>query len=265
MRRALLLAALLSVLPLPSVVLAQANAIPEAPHILVYGSAVGRAVPDRFEVTVLVEYVDPSADVARKQAAALFDAVLEGMRGAGAPDRGIEATHLEIGTQHRFNESTRRQEYEGIRVSRKLTARFDSTEKLSRFLAGLDTSQHVQVERTGTSLSTEPQLRAELRRKAIEDSVAKARLLAEAYGVALGPLYSVSDVAPEFSYGVHEGQWQSLYHWSRDGGGKYALDRITVTGSRLEPSRFESFAAGELSIEERLYAVFRLGDAVPAD
>ena len=112
-----------------------------------------------------------------------------------------------------------------------------------------------------TELANEAELRKALREKAIESSREKAETIAKAYGAKLGGLYSVSDVAPQFQYGIREGSWPSTYQWSRlqenDG---YTLDRIEVTGSRMKRSDVESFQTGYVTFTDKIYAVFLLAD-----
>lgn len=243
---------------------AQVNAIPDQRHILVYGTATARATPDRFQVTVTVQHIDPSADAARERVSALFDQILASYRKAGVLQETLDASTLEIAPEQRWNEQTRRQVFDGIRVSRTLTGAFDDPERLSRFLALLETSETVQVAGVRTQVSTEQELRAALRREAIRSSKERAAGLASAYGTTLGPLYSASTVAPEFSYGVHEGDWHYDYDWRRTGD-RYTLDRIEVSGSRIDGkgAQLERFVAGQVEMEERLYAVFLLGEPAP--
>lgn len=243
---------------------AQVNAIPAERHILVYGTATARATPDRFQVTVTVRHTDPSADAARERVSTLFDQVLESYRKAGVLQDTLDASTLEIAPEERWDDQTRRQVFEGIRVSRTLSGTFDDPERLSRFLALIETSETVQVAGVRTQISTEQQLRAALRREAIRSSKERAAGLASAYGTTLGPLYSASTVAPQFSYGVHEGDW--YFDWRRQGD-RYTLDRIEVTGSRIDikGAQLERFVAGQVEMEERLYAVFLLGEPTPGD
>lgn len=49
----------------PCVALAQANALPAAPHLLVKGHAQGRYVPDRFTIHLTVDVVNKAPAIAR--------------------------------------------------------------------------------------------------------------------------------------------------------------------------------------------------------
>lgn len=237
--------------------LAQVNALPPDRHILVYGEAQAQAVPDRFRITVSLESKDMDVDVARRAVEANLRAVLALLADAGVPAEEVTATSLSIRPANRYDSTTREHVYEGMAVSRKVHARFLSTDALRDFLAALETSEAVQVSGVETELSTEAALMRALRQKAIDDTRAKAKVIADAYGVRLLGLYSVSDVPPEFDYGIQEGDWPVTYRWDGEGS---SLDRIMVTGSRLSDADVESFQAGTITIGDKIYAVFLIGD-----
>ena len=240
---------------------AQMHALPPARHVLVYGDAVARAVPDRFRIGITIEKTDANAGKARTEVEALFTAVLKELDAAGAPSEGITATSLTIEPREEWNTELRKSIYEGIAVSRTIDALFDSQEKLARFLGKLETSDAVQVSGVETEFSREDDMRRLLRAKTIESTKAKASAIAAAYGVRLGVLYSVSDVAPQFDYGVQEGDWPEVYRWRGDPDDDSAtLDRIEVTGSKISRQDIESFRTGQVEIDDRIYAVFLLAD-----
>lgn len=240
--------------------LAQVNALPPTRHILVYGDAQARAIPDRFKLTVDFEVLDPQADVARRKVEAHVTDTLAKLEDAGVPANEIVATSLEIEPRERFDDDADEQVFLGIAVSRKLTAKFRDQQKLESFLGRMETSREVTVSGVTTELSDEPELRAKLREKAIASSREKAEGIALAYGARLGAVYSVSDVAPQFSYGIREGSWPSMYQWNRSEGDATSLDRIEVTGSRIDKSTIESFRTGYVNYDAKIYAVFLLAD-----
>ena len=236
---------------------AQVNALPPTRHILVYGQAQARAIPDRFKIDISLEVVDPQADVARRKVEAHVRDILAELDAAGVATNEIVATSLEIEPRKRYDQQLRDHVYEGIAVSRKISARFPDHARLEDFLKRLETSAEVQVSGVTTELGQEQELNRQLRQKAIESTRAKAQVIARAYGVELAGLYSVSDVAPTFEYGIHEGDWPSMYRWN---GESTTLDRIQVTGSRLSDADMESFRTGYVTFEDRIYAVFLIAE-----
>lgn len=259
------LAVLLLLLAISGVAFAQVNALPPTRHILVYGDAQARAVPDRFRITVNFSALDMDAGAARRRVEDSLADVVARLRKAGVVEGGIVATALAIEPEQRYEDVGRRQVFAGTRVRRSLTARFDRKANLEAFLDGLQTSQELSVSDVETELAAEPALREALRTKSIESSRRKAETMAQAYGARLGALYSVSDVAPQFEYGVREGDWPALYEWMPNAQGG-DLDRVTVTGSRVGPGhgaggvRGTSLEAGYVTFSDRIYAVFLLAD-----
>lgn len=235
---------------------AQVNALPSDRHILVYGDAEARAIPDRFKIKVSFDVVDPSADVARRKVEANLGRVLDAIKAAGVPDGEIVATSMEIEPRERYDSKLEDHVFEGIGVSRELTARFSDIDALEKFIAGLETSKEVQVSGIETELQDEQALHRALRAKSIASARLKAEGMARDFGVRLAGLYSVSDVAPQFQYGVREGSWPSTYLWTEDGESG-TLDSIMVTGSRLKRVALQT---GYVTYSDKIYAVFLIAD-----
>ena len=250
----LALLSLLLVMSAPAV--AQVNALPPTRHILVYGDAEARAIPDRFKITIGFKALDLDAGVARVRVEKNLAAVVSRLRAAGVDDREIVATSMSIRPRSHYSDDRDEQVFDGTEVERSLTARFDNKEALEKFLGALKTSTELTVSGVDTALSDEVVLRNALRTKAIDSSREKAETIARAYGARLGGLYSVSDVAPQFQYGIREGAWQSSYLWSNN-----QLDRVQVTGSRREPAPSPvALQTGYVTFTDKIYAVFLLAD-----
>jgi hypothetical protein len=238
-------------------VFAQVNALPPTRHVLVYGEAEARAIPDRFKISISFQSVDADASAARIRVERNMRDVLSKLKASGVAENEIVATSLQIGSSERYDEKTRQDVFVGTEVERTLTARFPELAALKAFLANLKTSREMNVSSVDTELSDEAALRVALRQKSIVSSREKAETIARAYGAKLGPLYSVSDVAPQFQYGIRAGNWPALHEWDSFGG---TLDRIEVTGSRVRNSNIESFETGFVTFKDTVYAVFLLAD-----
>lgn len=255
--------ALLVLLAASGAAFAQVNALPPTRHILVYGDAQARAIPDRFRITVNFSALDHDAGAARERVEAGVASVIARLRREGVPDGEIVATSLSVEPESRYDNAQRTQQFAGTRVRRSLTARFARKQALEGFLSGLQTSEELTISDIDTELSSLPQLQDALRARAIESTREKADAIARSYGARLGGLYSVSDVAPQFEYGIREGSWPSLHEWNA---ANESLDRVTVTGARVrgatrapsEPGA--ALQAGYVSFSDRIYAVFLLAD-----
>lgn len=240
---------------------AQVNALPPTRHILVYGDAQARAIPDRFKIALNFEAIDLSPDIARKRVEGNVQSVLKKLDAARVSPGEIVATSLRVEPRQRYDSEKREQVFVGTAVTRTMSARFNKQSDLQRFLSSLQTSEELQISAVTTELSEEKELRAALRQKSIESSREKAEIIAKAYGARLAGIYSVSDVAPNFQYGIQEGKWPASYEWRiADGYSSPSLDRITVTGSRLSAPVGESLQTGYVNFDDKIYAVFLLAD-----
>lgn len=253
-------AALVMLSLLPTLGLAQVNALPPTRHVLVYGEAEARAIPDRFRISLQFEAVDPDADAARSRVEKNVREVLAQLKTSGVRENEIVATSIQVGSRERYDETLREPVFLGTEVKRSLTAAFSSVRALQTFLGGLETSKELKVSSVDTALADEQALRKALRGKSIESSREKAEVIARAYGATLGKLYSVSDVAPQFEYGIRAGSWSS-YQWGQPRASDvYSLDKVQVTGTRITGADLESFETGFVTFQDRIYAVFLLAD-----
>ena len=103
--------------------------------------------------------------------------------------------------------------------------------------------------------SGEAALRRELKGEAAAQTRQSAQGLAKAYGTRLRGLYSISDVAPNFAYGIQAGSWPSsgdLVTPPSPPAPEAPMNSIETTGSRLP----ESVEAGPITYTENVYAIF---------
>lgn len=244
---------------------AQVNALPSLPHLLVKGEASRDVVPDRFTVSITLSALDMQPEVARERVQANLGALLTTLKAGGAIAESIDASTFSVAPEHAYEDETR--VYKGIRATRELRVTFAEAEATRAFLASLPAGEAVQLAGIAPTYSDEANLRGELKTEAMRQTRETAELLARSYGTRLGSLYSVSDVAPSFAYGIQAGRWPQTRR-GRSGSpapeaapvvfdDPYAPNRVEVTGSRITP---ESLAVGTITIAENLYAIFLLAD-----
>lgn len=159
--------------------IAQVNALPPTRHILVYGDAQARAIPDRFKISINFEAVNISPDVARRSVETNVNSILSQLKAVGVPEREIVATSVQISSRRRYDQKLQEEIFVGTAVTRSLTARFSSQSDLEKFLAGVKTTQELSISNVTTELSSEPELRKALREKAILSSREKAEVIAQ--------------------------------------------------------------------------------------
>ncbi len=238
-------------LALPSLALAQINSLPSQPHLLVRGKAEREVLPDRFKITVALEQTDAAPDTARTRVQADAATVLGLFKANGALADSVDASSLSIEPKTRYVDD--REVFDGTQVSRTLSATFTKLADVRALLGGLKTSEHLQVSGIAPSYSDETRVRGELKRQAVEQTRSNAQQLASAYGVHLGGLYTISEVAPNFAYGIQAGSWGD---GDRARGSSQELDAVSVTGAAAPAAAAESLEAGSITLTENVYAVF---------
>ena len=174
-----------------------------------------------------------------------------------AVEGSVRADNLRIGPATRYEQN--RQVFIGTRVSRQLRASFASVQQMQDVLGALKANENVQVSSVAPTYSGEVALRRELKGEAAAQTRQSAQGLAKAYGTQLRGLYSISDVAPNFAYGVQAGNWPSsgdLVTPPSPPAPEAPMNSIETTGSRLR----ESVEAGPITYTENVYAIFLISD-----
>ena len=248
LRRALVLLLLL----MPLAAAAPVNSLPSQPHLLVKGQSAQTVMPDQFGINITLRSIDKDSAVARERAQVNAAQVLAAFKAQHALRDSVQASALSIAPEYTYE--NRVQVFAGTRIQRSLSAQFGSLDEVRRLLATLKTSEELQVSGITPSFSGEAKLRAELKRQAAEQAREAARQLAESYGVRLGGLYTISEVAPNFAYGIQAGSWS--------GGPARGAPSPAPVLDVPEPRQAdvvavaESLEAGSLTLSENIYAVF---------
>ena len=235
---------------------AQANTIPSQPHLLVKGQAERVVTPDRFTIEILLQATDMVPEQARRKVqdnAVMLLALLK--RNNALPD-SIHASSLSISPENAYENG--KQVFKGTKVVRRIRGTFAGLDNAREVLADLNTSPDLQVMALRSGYSQEGKLRAQLKREAAEQSRSTAAGLASAYNVRISGLYTISDVAPDFAYGVRAGTWGAT---DDDGYASVSpappaspdIGVVAMGGSRVAP---ESLQAGAINFTENVYAIF---------
>lgn len=233
---------------------AQVNSLPSQPHLLVKGQAERIVPPDRFTVTIALRRVDFAPDNARLSAQADASQVLKAFNENGALRDSVEASSLSIEPLHAYEQN--KQVFKGTQVSRNLTATFSSLADTRKFLAAIKTSENLQLTGISTRYSEEAKIRAQLKQEAALQSRESAQALAKAYGARITGLYTISDVAPSFAYGVEAGTWPGSSRGQSLPPPPPAA--VADVGARLAGgyAYAESLEAGVVTLSENVYAIF---------
>ncbi|KAF1715966.1 hypothetical protein CSC74_12405 [Pseudoxanthomonas yeongjuensis] len=233
---------------------AQVNSLPSQPHLLVKGQAERVVTPDRFIVAIALQRVDLLPEQARTLAQADAAWILKAFTDHHALRDTIEASTLSIQPKYAYEQN--KQVFKGTQVGRNLSAAFANLADTRQFLAEIKTSENLMLTGISTRYSAESELRMQLKREAAEQSRQSAQGLAKAYGARITGLYTISDVAPSFAYGVEAGTWPR-------GAGTYLPPAPPAPMMDIGAARpadvygyVESLEAGTVNISENVYAIF---------
>ncbi|MBO9789518.1 SIMPL domain-containing protein [Xanthomonas phaseoli] len=239
---------LVALCALPLLAVAQVNSLPSQPHLLVKGQAERTVMPDRFFVTINFRAVDMQPELARRRIQTAAEQILAALKTHHALKDSIEASSLQIQPFYSYVPDGR-QKFEGTEVKRGIGAAFQSLEDARQFLGEMKTSSEIQLSGIKTSYSKEAEIRAQLKRDAADQSRKSAAELAKAYDVRIQGLYTISEVAPNFAYGIQAGSWP--------------MQVVNVSGSPAPPAPVadrsavvESLEASSITLTENIYAVF---------
>lgn len=252
----------LAAMLLPATTIAQINTLPSAPHLLVKGHAEARYVPDRFTIDLNVDVTDMSPDVARNKVEVHMRQLFKALDESGALKGQTHASTLSIQPQTEYDNG--KSVFKGTDVSRSVSATFGSLDKLRAFIAKVPADKEVQIGSVTTARSDIDAIRSKLREQAIVNSQDAAKKIAADYGMKIVGVYSVSEVAPDFAYGVQAGSW----------GGPQTLQTVTVTGSAPPPAPPPPAAmsakvlppalvAGTQTAQQDIYAVYLVAPKTP--
>lgn len=169
----------------------------QPPRISVVGEGEASVVPDMAVVTLSVLREAGTAREALNANSTAMKEVLDALKAAGIAERDIQTSRLDI--QPRYAQPARDKPQEpkivGYAVSNEVTVRI---RKLAETGAIIDKVVGLGVNQGGGIAFVKEDLKAtlaEARKRAVADALDKARTLAEAAGVKLGPILSIEENA----------------------------------------------------------------------
>jgi hypothetical protein len=180
---------------------ASAEGPPPPPHPFISVTGEGRAAvaPDMAVLSLTVTRVGETAKAALSSNSAAMRAVIEALKADGLAERDMQTSEFSIYPRYSQPDPNRQGSGDpqpqiiGYQVSNGLTLRVRDIAKLG---AILDRSVTLGVNQGGqiTFTNADPEKTVEeARRQAVADAMAKAKVLAEAAGLALGPVMSISE------------------------------------------------------------------------
>lgn len=214
------------------------TALPDAPHVVTNGEGKATAKPDLARVTLSAQYRNANAATAKQSVDRGVEGFLKLAPGFGLTPEDITASDVSVSEDIQYDDHDRRTS-NGFVANRDVKVKLRDLEKLSALLDAALAAGLTEIENVAFESTREPELRREARDKAIADAREKASGLATAFGGALGPVYSINSVRSDIDHGY----------------GGTTLDRVEVTGSRIQRS---AYLQPTVEYAERVSAVFEL-------
>lgn len=194
-RRYLPVLAVVAAVALPVVATAQQASNP-APRILVAGEGEAAIAPDLAIITLSVLREAETAREALDENNEATSAVIAAMKEAGVEARDLQTSGLQINPRYVYPNNDNGEQQPRIvayQVTNTLTVRIRDIARVGEIL---DRSVSLGVNQGGGvafSNDDPSAARTQARRRAVEDAIARARTLAEAAGVGLGPIVELSE------------------------------------------------------------------------
>ena len=207
-----------------------------ARHISVVGRAAEAHVPDFAEVTVGIEARGATAAAALDAASKAVAGVSAQARGLGVPaaDIGTAAVSLQAATRSVSRPGGPSEEPDGYRASNLVSMRLADMDRLGDLLRqALDAGAN-RIDGVSFGLRDPDTVEGALQVAAARDAHARAAALAEALGVKLGPLCTLSPTA----------------------GGPYPLASRTLAAPMAAKGRRVPIEAGTIQVASEVSATF---------
>ncbi|MGY0632753.1 SIMPL domain-containing protein [Luteimonas sp. A478] len=212
--------------------------LPDAPHVVVHGEGLVSVAPDSVLVTMVARQRLADGGEAKRVVDRAVSALLELAPHFDVADDDMSASDLSLREEVEFDSNDRRLPPAYV-ASREVKVRLDDLERLGAWIDAALAAGFTDVGEVSFKSSQEARLREQARTHAVADAREKAGSLAEAFGGGLGPVYSIN----------------SLNSMQAQGYGNTMLDRVTVTGSRLDSGRY---LQPRIDFTERVSAVFEI-------
>jgi len=170
-----------------------------APQATLDVTATGEAniAPDRAIVSAGVVQQGKTAREAMMGNATLMTAVFDELEGAGIPKSDITTSQLSLQPQYDYRDR-RKPEITGYEVRNTVTVKSDDIEQIGPMLDALVRAGVNNINQVQFTVKDPKAARNQAREEAITEAKSKAKSMADAAGVKLGPLLSLSEGGGNF-------------------------------------------------------------------
>lgn len=167
-----------------------ANGLPDEPYIAVSGTATLEVKPDQVLIQFQASALQPKGILAKEKVDQQVRSLFSSLKKAGFDGKELDSGDLYTRAEYDYHKEKRT--FIGIRATRDLSYLLTDLNKVNLFL---DTVLSSEIESIGSleyGLQSPEQWQLKVRQMAVEDSLEKASVLAQAYQAKLGKIYSVN-------------------------------------------------------------------------
>lgn len=225
-------------LVLASAVAVAGTPLPDGPHVVVQGEGKVSVAPDAAIVTMVARHRAETPGEAKRAVDRAVDALLKAAPGFGVTPKDITASDLALREEIDYDDKDRPLPVTHI-ASREVKVRLNDLDKLGAYMDAALAAGFTDISDVSFKSSEEASLREEARGGAVAQAKESAKGLATAFGGKLGAVYSINSVNSARAHGY----------------GNTTLDRIEVTGSRMDRGRY---LQPSIDFTERVSAVFEI-------
>ncbi|RWR01692.1 hypothetical protein ED28_11730 [[Pantoea] beijingensis] len=186
--KALALAALVGSAALPFA--AQADELPNGPHVVTSGQASVDATPDIATLSIEVNVSSKDAAEAKKQADTRVAQYFDFLQKNGIEKKDIDAANLRTQPEYDYTKEGK-SILKGYRAVRQVEVTLRQLDKLNDLLDGALKSGLNEIGSVELGVANPDAYKDKARKAAIDNATQQAAVLAEGFNAKLGPVYSI--------------------------------------------------------------------------
>ena len=205
-------------------------------RIVVAGMGEVQAAPDMATVSIGVSHEARTAGEAMEAASLAMSSVMTSLAAAGVEPRDIQTSNIGLNPRYQHSNDGRPPRVTGYIASTTLTVRVRMLDDLGGVLDAVVSDGANALNGLRFGIADTAPLESAARAAAVADAAAKARELADAAGVQLGRVISISE------------------------GGAASQPQPMMRGAMMEAAMDVPVAAGELDFRARVNVVYAIAD-----
>lgn len=170
----------------------------ETAHITVTGEGTATAVPDMAEITLGVVAQNATAAAAMAEASAVTQAIFDTLPRFGIAPSDVQTSDLSLAPLYDQRMSGEAPRVTGYQAANRVTVRVRALDRLGPVLDAVLDSGANRMDGLRFSVSDPAPLLDRARRRAVEDARRRAETYAQAAGLTLGPVLSITEGGATF-------------------------------------------------------------------